>query len=154
MNMIFVRRSLGLLMLGMMVGCDAAPSDSSHPVKGAVSNGAVSNGAGVIQLEIDFVGRKENLRIDVPCQPPLSVFQVLESAQEQGNLTFESTGRGETAFISAIGGVKNEGAAGDNWVFRVNQQLGDRGSGVFQVNSGDQLLWTFGKYTPSESPAD
>jgi hypothetical protein len=144
-----IRRSVVLLLLAMLAGCDATPS---APSRSGQQN--LPGEEGVVQLKIDFLGRKANIQIAVPCQPPMTVFGVLENARDRGDLTFESTGRGETAFVSAIGGIENEGAAGDNWVFHVNEQLGDRGSGVFEVNTGDQVLWTFGKYSPSSSSAD
>lgn len=65
-----------------------------------------------------------------------------------GDVKFESSGSGETAFVKAIDGVENEKAAGDNWTFKVNGKLGDRSSGVFELKPGDDVVWRFGAYAP------
>ncbi len=63
-----------------------------------------------------------------------------------GDFEFESTGSEESAFVSSIGGIENEGKSGDNWVYRVNDELGNQGCGVCDVKKGDHILWVLGKY--------
>ena len=66
-------------------------------------------------------------------------------------MPFEMTGGTDaTTFIVSIGGVENEKSLGDNWVYRVNGKLGDKSAGLFQVQPGDQIEWSFGKYEPGE----
>ena len=130
----------GSLLIAAMLplmGCDSGPSGSAA---------GSSTAAGTVQLEIDFRGKRANISVDVPCSLDSTVFQIMERARNMGDLEFESTGSDDSAFISSIGGIENEGRSGDNWVFRVNDELGDRGCGVIAVNKSDHILWVLGKY--------
>ena len=130
------RNNLIALFALLLVGCDAAPSVSNSSTKTA----------GTVQLEIDFGGKRENISVHVPCSADSTAFQILERARNMGDLEFESTGQQETAFVASIGGVKNEGAAGRNWLFEVNGKLANQGSGSFLVKKDDLIRWRMGDY--------
>jgi hypothetical protein len=102
----------------------------------------------VVLLQIDFRGQQDNLELEVPCSTESTAFEVLKIASRQAGFSLETTGQGQTAFVKSIAGVANQGAGGDNWVFHVNGALADRGSGVYPLQSKDQLRWVFGKYEP------
>ncbi len=51
----------------------------------------------------------------------------------------------QSAFLTAIDGVENEGADGQNWTYTVNGQIADRSFAVYELKPGDQVLWTFGR---------
>jgi hypothetical protein len=107
---------------------------------------------GNVQLEIEFNSERENIKIEVPCTSDSTVFTVLELAQKNGELKFESNGRGaDMRFVTSIGGVDNLAAAGDNWVYRVNGKLGDKSSGLYSVKPGDDVLWVFGEYLEKDN---
>lgn len=121
-----------------LVGCDTSTS-VAEPETGSTS-------AGTVELEIDFQSDQENISVRIPCSTDSTVWSILDRARNLGDVKFESRGEGETAFVTSIGGVENQAAAGDNWVYRVNGELGDKSCGVFSVKPGDQVLWVFGKY--------
>ncbi len=77
-------------------------------------------------------------------QAEMTVFDVI--SRFSPSLDVESTGQGEALFVKSIAGQKNLGSAGDNWIYRVNGQLGDRSCGVYPVAAGDEVVWSFGKY--------
>jgi hypothetical protein len=120
----------------MIAGC----AKSGTPV----GDNAVITGS--VQLEIDFRSEREKLSIKVPCASESTVLSVLQQAQKSGDLTFVFRGQGESAFVNSIDDVENQAAKGDNWVFRVNGELGDRSCGAFSVKPDDHVLWVFGKY--------
>jgi len=99
---------------------------------------------GTVTLEVDFGGDKRSKSIDVVCSPDSTVLQSLERAREMKKLKFDSRGVGETVFISAIDGMKNEGSGGKNWIYKVNGELGDKSAGIYEVNPGDRVTWSFG----------
>ncbi len=107
---------------------------------------SVASNTGTVDLVIDYNGRKPNQQLEIPIHPESTVLTVLQRAQKTGDIQFDVRGDREGAFVSAIGGVANEKAAGDNWTFRVNDELGNRSCGVFSVKAGDRILWLFGKY--------
>ena len=57
-------------------------------------------------------------------------------------VTFISRGTGETAFVTQIDDLKNEGGGDNakNWVFRVNDHLFDKGRGVARGPIGRRHL--------------
>ena len=99
---------------------------------------------GTVTLEVDFGDNKPGKSIVVVCSPDSTVLQSLERAREMKKLKFDSRGVGETAFLSSIDGVKNEGADGKNWIYKVNGQLGDKSAGIYELDPGDTVIWTFG----------
>jgi hypothetical protein len=101
---------------------------------------------GTVSVEIDFHGRRESRNFEIPVNPDSTVLSVLQQAHQAGDLELDFSGTGPTAFIRSIDGIENEQAAGDNWTYHVNGQLGDRSCGVFPLKTGDQILWRFGKY--------
>ena len=104
--------------------------------------------AGTVDLEIDFRSQeKEKIQVAIPCSADSTVFSILTRAQNLGDVEFESRGSGpDSRFVTSIGGVANQAAGGDNWVFRVNGELADRGCGELSVRPGDQVQWIFGEY--------
>ncbi len=102
---------------------------------------------GTVDLEIDFQSQKKNIQVAIPCSADSTVFSILTRAHNLGDLTFESRGSGPASrFVTSICDVENQAAAGDNWVFRVNGELADRGCGEISVRPGDQIQWIFGDY--------
>jgi hypothetical protein len=74
----------------------------------------------------------------------MTVFDVMQGFSP--SLDVISTGQGESLFVKSIAGQANLGASGDNWIYRVNGELGDRSCGVYPVSPGDEIVWSFGKY--------
>ncbi len=99
-----------------------------------------------IHLHVDFAGHGDDKRIELKLPQDATVFDALRGAQTQGALTFASRGSGETAFVTAIDSVENQAAAGDNWIYRVNGQLGERSCDVHPLENNDTVQWRFGRY--------
>lgn len=127
-----------LVMIAGITGCDSSPVGTASTATGSST--------GTAQLVIDFGGRRKNISVDVPCSADSTVIQILERARNMADLEFNVSGSGETTFVRSIDGIENEGAEGDNWIFRVNEKLGDRSCGVFPVRPGDHVLWVLGEY--------
>jgi hypothetical protein len=110
-----------------------------------------SSAAGTVELEIEFNSDRKSIKVDVPCSADSTVFTILQRAQKMGDLKFDATGLADDMkFVTSIGGVDNLAAAGDNWVYRVNEKLGDKSSGIYPVEPGDHVHWAFGKYKENE----
>ena len=63
-------------------------------------------------------------------------------------ISFSAHGSGETAMVTKIDDVANQGPATDskNWIFRINGRLGDESCGLAKVRPGDTVLWKFEHY--------
>jgi len=104
----------------------------------------LARATGTITLEVDFGGTKRSKSIHVVCSPDSTVLSSLERAQNTEDLKVKFSGSGETAFVNSIDGVEGKGADGGNWTFRVNDQLGDKSAGIYEVKPGDRISWIFG----------
>jgi hypothetical protein len=59
-------------------------------------------------------------------------------------ISIAQKGSGQSAFVTAIGGLENQGADAQNWTYSVNGQIADRSFAVYELKPGDRVLWTFG----------
>ena len=139
-----------LFMLALVAGCDPATTLDSP----ASPDSASEVVAGTVELRVDFTGEKKDLKVKVPCSAGSTVFAILQRAKNMGDLDFDSQGAGGTAFVHSIDGVMNAGRRGNNWVFRVNEQLAKESCGSLVVTPGDLIEWKFGKYEPNPEPAE
>lgn len=69
---------------------------------------------------------------------------VAELMKRAPGLNIVQRGSGESAFLTSIDGVENQGDAGHNWTYAVNGKSADRSFEVYKLQPGDQVLWTFG----------
>lgn len=99
-----------------------------------------------IDVCIAFQGRRGDVTEKLNLRVPATALDALRETAKLHNIEVKTQGAGDTAFVTSVGGVENLGAKGDNWTYRVNDQLGDRSSGVFNVQDGDKVTWMFGKY--------
>ncbi len=100
-------------------------------------------------VEIKFKNRAEDRSLEIECGAESSVFAATLQALGEHDIAFDYSGDdGPLAFVDAIGGIVNEKSAGDNWLYRVNDELGKVGCGVAELAEGDQITWSFGKYQP------
>ena len=97
-----------------------------------------------ISLVIDF-GEERRRKYEAVCwREGMTVRDALAAAVDSSsNVKFAQQGSGQSAFLTEIEGVKNEGVGGRNWTYTVNGKLGDRSFAVYPLRPGDQVLWTF-----------
>ncbi len=77
----------------------------------------------------------------------MTVLDAMNQAKmHRRGIRFESRGKKDTAFLTQIDDLKNEGANGRNWIYRVGGELGDRSFAIHPLEAGDMVLWTFGSY--------
>ncbi len=101
-----------------------------------------------VEVQIDFNGHGQNKQFHIDWSPNLTAFSCLERLQVDGKLKVTSRGTGNQTMLTSIDGLENLWAAGDNWIYYVNDHLGDRSSTVSELQPGDRVVWRFGKYAP------
>lgn len=102
-----------------------------------------------IRLVIDHGDGFEKHYTSVPWKQGMTVLDAMEFARAHKHATpFEFKGRAETAFLSRLDGVANQGAGRDklNWIYHVNGKLADKGFAVCELKAGDQVLWRYQTY--------
>lgn len=99
-----------------------------------------------VALVIDYEDGVEKHFRELPWKAGMTVLDVIQAAQRHSRGSqFVYRSEGETAFLTQIDDVKNEGS-GRNWIFSINGQLGKRSFAVTEVKSGDRVLWKFTQY--------
>lgn len=82
--------------------------------------------------------------------PGMTVLDAMASAARiDSRWRFEHVGQGEGAFLTALGGVANEGAGqggSRNWQYEVNNQRATVSFGAYELAAGDRVLWKFAPY--------
>ncbi|MEM7783797.1 MAG: DUF4430 domain-containing protein [Planctomycetota bacterium] len=105
-----------------------------------------SNIENEVLLSVVQPGQTNPYDISMPLLAESTVFSVMEKARENEKFDFESSGTGELVFIHSIAGIPNSGRDGNNWIYWVNGELGDRSCGVYPIQPGDRIEWRFEKY--------
>lgn len=137
-----------LLLLALILPIDA-PSiqDANQDDDQTVTLKIVFNGK---STDGNRPNKTQDLEIkDIQWVEGMTILSAMTSAQKAKKVNFKYRGKGITAFLTEINQVKNEGAAGDNWIFRVNNKLGKKSFGVSKLKPGDKVIWSFGKYRPN-----
>ena len=99
-----------------------------------------------IELVIDFGDEAgEQVRASLGWHENMTALDALKAARPAG-IRFNHRGSGATAFVQAIGGVKNEGADRRNWILHVNGETAKVGAGICPVKPSDTVLWKFSNY--------
>jgi hypothetical protein len=99
-----------------------------------------------VRLVIDYGDGVQKHFTAVEWKEGMTVLDVLEVAQKHPRgIKIVYRGKGETAFLTQIDDLKNEGR-GRNWVYRVNGELAKKSFAILPVKAADTVLWTFGEY--------
>lgn len=102
--------------------------------------------AATVHLSIDYGDGVQKQFTTLPWRAEMTVLDVLtEASKHPRGIRFEHRGKGETAFVTQIDDVKNEGQ-GRNWLFQINDKPGAVSSGVQRVAKHDRILWKFATY--------
>jgi len=120
----------------------AAPGGTGHWTPSAEPLGDT------VALEIDFGNGARKHIAALPWQAGMTVEQVMTAAHDfRPGIEFTQIGGGASGLLTSIDGLKNEGAGGRNWRYRVQDQQGDRYGEVSfclePVTPGMSVLWEF-----------
>lgn len=130
------------------VGCQQSTLSDRQTVDRPATDKART---GSVELAVEFNGRGDDQAWTVDWNHGDTVHSVMIRSREKQQFDFSATGSGATVFVTSIADVANEGASGDNWVFRINEKMGKISCGVAEVQAGDRIVWRLGSY-PEEAP--
>ena len=99
-----------------------------------------------VRLVIDYGDGVEKHFTRIPWREGMSVLDAMKlAANHARGFKMEYRGRRATAFLTKIDNLENDGRQ-KNWIYRVNNKLGDRSFAIYKLKPGDTALWKFGKY--------
>jgi hypothetical protein len=146
MTEVFLRRRFGQVAIsGLLAGFSLALSLIDLPA----SAQAAPPAAETIRLVIDFGDGVELHFTRLPWKQGMTVVDAMGAAAAMPHgVKFEQIGAGETALVTKIGDVKNEGSGRDrrNWLYDVNGKPAEVGAGALELKPGDVVLWKFDRY--------
>jgi uncharacterized protein DUF4430 len=94
-----------------------------------------------VELTIDFGrGKRKNFE-PIAWHADMTVADAMNASS---GVNIAQKGSGESALVTAIDGVENQGSHGLNWTYGVNGKMADRSFAVYELKPGDRILWTFG----------
>ena len=121
-----------------------AASEPASTESAAGEKQTITEAATTVGLVIDFGNGFEMHYTHLAWADDLTVLAAMQAAAQHAHkLQFTHRGKGETAYLTAIGGQENEGGSGSNWIFYVNGERADRSFGVKALAAGDTVLWSF-----------
>lgn len=71
---------------------------------------------------------------------------MVQAGDHPRGIKYEVRGKGPTALLTKIDDVENEGGGQRNWIYRINDQPGDRSFAIAKLQVGDTVLWSFETY--------
>jgi hypothetical protein len=133
------------VVLAAMVVWRATGMWDQPPVKDARNGAATADSPDTtrehVSLSIDFGDGKHQEFDKLAWREGMTVADLIGEAR---GIEMTQRGSGQGAFVTAIGGVANEGAEKSNWLYSVNGKKADRSYAVYELRPGDRVLWTFG----------
>ncbi|MGC4003223.1 MAG: DUF4430 domain-containing protein [Pirellulales bacterium] len=124
------------LLIALVVGCKQRLANLPEPESAPV--------IGKVKLTIDADGLRPTEQLSVPLVEGMTVFQALLAA----TLDSETTGSGQDAFVTSIGGIKSDDrVGGKSWIYYVNGKQGNMGSDLYTLKPDDAIIWRFEKFS-------
>jgi hypothetical protein len=125
------------LFLGLAVGALTLPSQP--PAR-------ADEKPTTVKVVIDYGDGAQKVFPALEWRDGMTVLDAMEKAKTPAHgITFTYTGKGETAFLTKIDDLKNEGGgkAKKNWQYLVNDAYADKSFGLRKLEKGDVVLWKF-----------
>jgi Domain of unknown function (DUF4430) len=102
--------------------------------------------AKTVRLTVDYGDGVQKHFTGLVWKEGATVYDVLQSAAKHPRgIKVSHQGAGATTLITAIDDLKNEGR-GRNWLFEVNDKLGEKSCALVELKPGDAVLWRFATY--------
>jgi hypothetical protein len=114
----------------------------------STANRGATESAIEVGLTVDYGGRGDHKSFAASLPAAATVLDLMLELQRRGELDFTYRGRGTQAFLTSLDGIANGGGRDDNWIFRVDGELGRASFGAVELHAGAQVTWTLGKYEP------
>jgi hypothetical protein len=145
---------IGLILLVIAIGAGAWLSKRQQPTP--LPPTATAPNTDLIELTIDFGDHSERRFTSLSFSPGMTVADALLAAGKHPHpVSVESSGSGDTFFVSAIDGLRNQGGGNQarNWQFFVNDAPATRGAGATTLRPGDRVRWVFDVLSSSPQPS-
>jgi hypothetical protein len=107
---------------------------------------AAADAENTVRLIVDYGDGASKTVANLPWSKGNTVLDIMKEATTRPHgISFGFTGSGDTALLTKIDDVANEGggAGKRNWQYRVNGNYSDRSFAVFELQPEDTVVWRF-----------
>lgn len=133
-----------ILASGVMILCVFVPLTLLSDEENEAGKGPAAK---EVMVTVDYGDGAQKRFPKIPWKKNMTAFDAtMWAAKHPRGVAIERQGKGSFTLVTKIDDLKNGGAAKKNWIFRVNDELGDKSCGVFSLQAGDRVLWSFEKY--------
>ena len=136
-----LRSVLILALVGAVLGLSGAASFAEDTAQG---EGDIAVKPVVLTIDFgDGVQKRFPLLVASEKTTALSVLDT--AAKHPRGIRYQHRGKGATAFVTSIDGLKNSGGGkkARNWTFRVNGKLANQSAALTKLAPGDELIWKY-----------
>lgn len=100
-----------------------------------------------VLLTVDYGDGVQKKFTSIAWKDKMTILDMLNAVtQHRRGIRFKYRASGSIALLTSIDDLKNEGGKGKNWIYWVNQKLGERSFAIRSLSAGDHVLWRFGTY--------
>ena len=100
-----------------------------------------------VLLTVDYGDGVQKKFTSIEWKDKMTILDILKVAtKHRRGIRFKYQASGSIALLTSIDDLKNEGGQGKNWIYWVNQKLGERSFAIRSLSAGDHVLWKFGTY--------
>ncbi len=106
-----------------------------------------------VKLVVDYGDGVEKHFPAIPWKEGMTVLDVMSAATGRAHgIAFEHTGSGDTAILTRIDDLSNEGGGKEkkNWLYWVNDKFAERSFGAYELAPSDVVVWRFALWPESE----
>ena len=119
----------------------------THSQTGGPTEPEAKPPANTVQLTVDYADGAQKRFPAIPWKANMCVLDATAwASRHPRGIRFKQRGRQAFALVTQIDDLVNGSVPGKNWLFRVNGKLGDKSCGVFTLQPGDRILWSFEQY--------
>ena len=131
---------LGIVLVALLLSSgDDIRQAAFKPLREQPIGGAGAPAANKVLLTVNF-GNGQLVNETADWREGMTVADAL---QDNRRIGFLSEGSGDSALLTALNGIMNEGAGGRNWTYTVNGKFADRSFAIYELRPNDHVLWTF-----------
>lgn len=100
-----------------------------------------------VTIVIDYGDGVQKRFKEIPCTANATVLDAMRKAMQHARgIKFHYRGSGETALLTQIDDLKNEGGNGKSWLYEVNGKLARKSFAIQSLSNHDTILWKFDIY--------
>jgi hypothetical protein len=134
-----------VLLVSAVIAFTSRPIEApAPPAQPADWTPSVQPQGETVALEVNFGNGARKVFDALPWRAGMTVADLLQAARDfRPGIQFTQQGEGAGGFLTALDGLKNQGASGRNWRYQVDGRNGEASFCLQELQPGVRVLWEF-----------